>query len=90
MSEKAKSIASKKSSGQDERLQNVSKLKLLLNRPELGALGGAIWAACTCKPLPARRDLQWLGTRGTPGDSVSRVDSPVAHPVADPDCAGPG
>ena len=42
MSEKAKSIASKKISGQDERLQKVSKLKLLLNRPELGALGGAI------------------------------------------------
>ena len=42
MSEKAKSIASKKVSGQDERLQKVSKLKLILNRPELGALGGAI------------------------------------------------
>jgi len=42
MSDKAKSIASKKSSGQDERLQKVSKLRLLLNRPELGALGGAI------------------------------------------------
>ena len=42
MSDKAKSIASKKSSGQDERLQQVSRLRLLLNRPELGALGGAI------------------------------------------------
>ena len=42
MSDKAKSIASKKSFGQDERLQKVSKLRLLLNRPELGALGGAI------------------------------------------------
>ena len=42
MSDKAKSIASKKSFNHDERLQKVSKLKLLLNRPELGALGGAI------------------------------------------------
>ena len=42
MSEKSKSISSKKSSGHDERLQKVSKLRLLLNRPELGALGGAI------------------------------------------------
>ena len=42
MSQKAKSIASKKESGKDERLQKVSKLRLLLNRPELGALGGAI------------------------------------------------
>ena len=42
MSDKAKSIASKKSFDQDERLQKVSKLRLLLNRPELGALGGAI------------------------------------------------
>ena len=42
MSDKAKSIASRKSFAQDERLQKVSKLKLLLNRPELGALGGAI------------------------------------------------
>ncbi len=37
MSDKAKSIASKKTSGQDERLKEVSKLRLLLNRPELGA-----------------------------------------------------
>ena len=42
MSTKSKSIASKKSFDQDERLQKVSKLRLLLNRPELGALGGAI------------------------------------------------
>ena len=42
MSDKAKSIASKKSFDQDERRQKVSKLRLLLNRPELGALGGAI------------------------------------------------
>ena len=42
MSEKAKSISSKKTSGQDERLKEVSKLRLLLNRPELGAVGGAI------------------------------------------------
>ena len=42
MSDKAKSIDSKKSSEHDERLQKVSKLRLLLNRPELGALGGAI------------------------------------------------
>ena len=42
MSDKAKSIASKKTSGQDERLKEVSKLRLLLNRPELGAVGGAI------------------------------------------------
>ena len=42
MSDKAKSIASKKDSNQDERLQKVSKLRILLNRPELGALGGAI------------------------------------------------
>ena len=27
---------------QDERLRKVSKLKVLLNRPELGALGGSI------------------------------------------------
>ena len=42
MSDKAKSIESKKTSGQDERLKEVSKLRLLLNRPELGAVGGAI------------------------------------------------
>ena len=42
MSDKAKSIASKKTSSQDERLKEVSKLRLLLNRPELGAVGGAI------------------------------------------------
>ena len=42
MSDKAKSIDSKKISEHDERLQKVSKLRLLLNRPELGALGGAI------------------------------------------------
>ena len=42
MSDKAKSIVSKKTSGQDERLKEVSKLRLLLNRPELGAVGGAI------------------------------------------------
>ena len=42
MSTKSKSIQGKKEFNQDERLQNVSKLRLLLNRPELGALGGAI------------------------------------------------
>ena len=42
MSEKAKSIASKKDFNQDERLKKVSNLKILLNRPELGAVGGAI------------------------------------------------
>ena len=42
MSTKSKSIASKTDFNQDERLQKVSKLKILLNRPELGALGGAI------------------------------------------------
>ena len=52
MSEKSKSISSKKDSSQDERLKKVSNLKVLLNRPELGALGGSIlvyifysWAA---------------------------------------------
>ena len=40
MSTKSKSIQGKKEFNQDERLQNVSKLRLLLNRPELGALGG--------------------------------------------------
>ena len=42
MSQKQKSISSKTDFNQDERLQKVSKLRLLLNRPELGALGGAI------------------------------------------------
>ena len=42
MSTKSKSIENKKEVNQDERLQKVSKLRLLLNRPELGALGGAI------------------------------------------------
>ena len=42
MCEKSKSIDSKKEFSQDERLQKVSKLKVLLNRPELGALGGSI------------------------------------------------
>ena len=42
MSIKSKSITSKTDFNQDERLQKVSKLKILLNRPELGALGGAI------------------------------------------------
>ena len=39
MSTKSKSIQNKSS---DERLRKVSKLKVLLNRPELGALGGSI------------------------------------------------
>ena len=42
MSDKSKSIENKTDFNQDERLKKVSKLKLLLNRPELGALGGAI------------------------------------------------
>ena len=42
MSTKSKSIQSKTDFNQDERLKKVSKLRLLLNRPELGALGGAI------------------------------------------------
>ena len=42
MSTKSKSIQNKTEFNQDERIQNVSKLRLLLNRPELGALGGAI------------------------------------------------
>ncbi|MDA8688385.1 hypothetical protein N9L69_02465 [Candidatus Pelagibacter bacterium] len=52
MSTKSKSIENKKEINQDERLQRVSKLRLLLNRPELGALGGAIlvfiffWNCC--------------------------------------------
>ena len=40
MSEKSKSISAKKQSTNDERLKKVSNLKVLLNRPELGALGG--------------------------------------------------
>ena len=39
MSVKSKSIQNK---SKDERLRKVSKLKVLLNRPELGALGGSI------------------------------------------------
>ena len=42
MSTKSKSIETKTDFNQDERLKKVSKLRLLLNRPELGALGGAI------------------------------------------------
>ena len=42
MSTKSKSIAGKTDFNQDERLKKVSNLKVLLNRPELGALGGAI------------------------------------------------
>ena len=42
MSTKSKSIKSKTDFNQDERLKKVSNLKILLNRPELGALGGAI------------------------------------------------
>ena len=42
MSTKSKSIESKTDFNQDERLKKVSNLKILLNRPELGALGGAI------------------------------------------------
>ena len=42
MSTKSKSIESKTDFNQDERLKKVSNLKTLLNRPELGALGGAI------------------------------------------------
>ena len=42
MSTKSKSINTKTDVNQDERLKKVSKFKLLLNRPELGALGGAI------------------------------------------------
>ena len=42
MSTKSKSINTKTDISQDERLKKVSKLKLLLNRPELGALGGAM------------------------------------------------
>ena len=42
MSDKSKSIANKNKINQDERLKKVSPLKVLLNRPELGALGGSI------------------------------------------------
>ena len=42
MSVKSGSIQSKKDSGQDERLKKISPLRVLLNRPELGALGGSI------------------------------------------------
>ena len=42
MSVKSQSIKSKKESGKDERLKKISPLRVLLNRPELGALGGAI------------------------------------------------
>ena len=52
MSTKSKSIDSKTDFNQDDRLKKISKLKILLNRPELGALGGAIlvfiffWYCC--------------------------------------------
>ena len=42
MSTKSKSIHSKNNLNQDDRLKNVSSLRVLLNRPELGALGGAL------------------------------------------------
>ena len=42
MSSKSKSIDSKTDFNQDDRLKKISKFKILLNRPELGALGGAI------------------------------------------------
>ena len=42
MSTKSKSIHSKNNLNQDDRLKDVSSLRVLLNRPELGALGGAI------------------------------------------------
>ena len=42
MSEKSESILSKKRLNQDDRIKRVSKLKVLLNRPELGALGGSV------------------------------------------------
>ena len=42
MSVKSQSIQSKKQIGQDERLKKISPLRVLLNRPELGALGGSI------------------------------------------------
>ena len=39
MSVKPQSIGEK---SEDERLRKVSKLKIVLNRPDLGALGGSI------------------------------------------------
>ncbi|MDA9092132.1 ABC transporter permease [Pelagibacteraceae bacterium] len=42
MSTKSKSIHTKNHFNQDDRLKKVSGLRILLNRPELGALGGAI------------------------------------------------
>jgi simple sugar transport system permease protein len=42
MSLKSKSISSKNSLNEDERLKKISPLRVLLNRPELGALGGSI------------------------------------------------
>ena len=42
MSVKSQSIQSKKKTTQDERLKKISPFRVLLNRPELGALGGAI------------------------------------------------
>ena len=42
MSDKSKSIANKNNINQDDRLKKVSSLRVLLNRPELGALGGSI------------------------------------------------
>ena len=39
MSVKSKNIQNK---NKDERVRKVSNLKVLLNRPELGALGGSI------------------------------------------------
>ena len=42
MSTKSKSIHTKSHFNQDDRLKKVSGLRILLNRPELGALGGAI------------------------------------------------
>ena len=42
MSLKSKSISSKSSLNEDERLKKISPLRVLLNRPELGALGGSI------------------------------------------------
>ena len=52
MSLKSKSISSKSSLNEDERLKKISPLRVLLNRPELGALGGSIlvfiffWNCC--------------------------------------------
>ena len=42
MSVKSQSIEAKKQTGSDERLKKISPLRVLLNRPELGAVGGAI------------------------------------------------